>query len=143
MVEPNETVIFLAIFASLASYWGLSLCKSAFFPTPQVSVRAGVWWLRTAMDVLEHVRRSATPTIETAQATMLLMFLVYHIEGFSPKVRAMLFSALAVAKDLGLHRTDDVWLSFNGGHLMGNVEKEMRRRVWWYLACTDWYGHPR
>lgn len=70
---------------------------------------------------------------------MSLVFLLYHADGFSLKVRALHGSAISVAKELGLHRTDAVR---NGLPPPKNqedvVDREVRRRIWWHLACTDW-----
>lgn len=70
---------------------------------------------------------------------MSLVFLLYHADGFSLKVRALHSSAISVAKELGLHRTD---APRNGLPLPRNqaeiVDRELRRRIWWHLACTDW-----
>ena len=139
-VEPNQTVLLLSILASIASYAGLSygLCKAQTFETPQVAINLAVLWLRTSLDILEHVRRSTSATLETVQASVIILFLVFHIEGFSPKVRAILYTALASAKDLSLHRTDDASYHQQAISQEDIVEKEVRRRVWWHLACTDW-----
>lgn len=137
-VEPNETVLLLTIMTSIASCWGLSDCSSSIFETKQTAINVAVLWLRAALDILEHVRRSASASLETVQASIVIIFLIYHIEGFSPKVRAIVYATLAMAKDLGLHRTDDPsYLRQQATH-MDVVETQIRRRIWWHLAGTDW-----
>ena len=137
-VEANQTVLLLTVMTSIASYWGLSDCSSSIFGAMQTTINVAVMWLRTALDVLEHVRRSAPASLETVQASIITIFLIYHIEGFSPKIRAIVYATLAVAKDLGLHRTDDPSYLRQQEVQMDIVETEVRRRVWWHLASTDW-----
>ncbi|KAK5173531.1 uncharacterized protein LTR77_002212 [Saxophila tyrrhenica] len=139
-VEPGRTVLLLAMLTSMGSYWGMGGNENPYFTTGSVASKVGMFWLRTAMDVLEHTRRSASASLECVQANIILMFLVYHIEGFSPKVRALHFAALAMAKDLRLHRTDDPSLPVekSNSSTKNIVDKEMRRRVWWHLAASDW-----
>ncbi len=83
------------------------------------------------------VRRSASATLSTVQAWILLMYVVYNVEGYSPKIRSMLFTALAMAKELGLHRTDASNMWHSAQHA-DRTERETRRRVWWALAAIDW-----
>ena len=138
-VEPNQTILLLTIFASMSSYWGLSENTSPIFGSMQTAINVAVLWLRTALDVLEHVRRSASASLETIQASIIIIFLIYHVEGFSPKVRAIVYTTLAAAKDLGLHRTDDPSYLRQPETQMDIVDTEMRRRIWWHLASTDWF----
>jgi hypothetical protein len=79
-VEPNETVLLLTTLTSISSYWGLSESSSSAFDTKQTAINVAVLWLRMALDVLEHVRRSASATMETVQAGIIIVFLIYHIE---------------------------------------------------------------
>ncbi|KAK3710303.1 hypothetical protein LTR37_010369 [Vermiconidia calcicola] len=137
-VEPNRSVLPLTVFASAAAFWGLGQCSSSLFSSSQVAASVAISWLRTAMDVLEHVRRSASASLETVQASIIAIFLIYNIEGLSPKVRALAYSALCTAKDLKLHRTDDPSCMLQAASQAEVVDLEVRRRVWWHLASTDW-----
>ena len=79
-VEPNETVLLLTTLTSISSYWGLSESSSSAFESKQIAINVAVLWLRMALDVLEHVRRSASANMETVQAGIIIVFLIYHIE---------------------------------------------------------------
>lgn len=140
-VEPNQTVLLLSILASIASYWSPAHAEAptGIFDSAQNASKAGSHWLKTTLDVLEHVKRTASATLETVQSCLVMIFLIYHMEGFSPKVRAILAAALSAAKDLTLHQTDRHWNTPPEESRMNVVDKEMRRRVWWHLACTDWF----
>ena len=61
-----------------------------------------------------------------------------HIEGFSPKARHIVYASVTAAKDLGMHRTDDPTFATPEESQAEIIDREMRRRVWWHLASTDW-----
>lgn len=137
-VEANDTVLLLTTLTSIVAYWGLSENTSSVFGSKQQAINVAVLWLRVALDVLEHVRRTASASLETVQAGIIVVFLIYHIEGFSPKVRAIVYATLSIAKDLGMHRTDDPNFLPPEESQLDIVDREMKRRVWWHLASTDW-----
>ena len=139
-IEPNETVLLLSILATIASYWSPQDSRSPgnSFDNVADATKVGYYWIRTTLDVLEHVKRTATPTVETVQSCLLLVFLIYHMEGFSPKVRAIVAAAISSAKDLGLHKIDSRVNTPAKALYKDEVSKEICRRVWWHLACTDW-----
>lgn len=139
-IEPNDTVLLLSILASIASYWSTSDSQPSIrlFDSIHTACKAANHWLKTTLDVLEHVKRTASATLATVQAGMILIFLIYHMEGFSPKVRAILAAALSSARDLALHQTDRHRNTQSDESSVEIVYKEMGRRVWWHLACTDW-----
>lgn len=138
-VEPNRTVFLLSILASVAALWAFSPDEIPLYSNRQQALDAAYDWTRITLDVLEQVRRSGSATLETIQATISVVFLLYHADGFSLKVRALHGSAISIAKELGLHRTD---AARNGLPQPKNqaeiVDRELRRRIWWHLACTDW-----
>lgn len=138
-VEPNRAVFLLSIIASVAALWAFSPEDIPLYGNRQQALDAAYDWTRITLDVLEQVRRSGSATLETIQATMTLVFLLYHADGFSLKVRALHGSAISVAKELGLHRTDAVRNGLPPAQSQEEVvDRELRRRIWWHLACTDW-----
>lgn len=80
-VEPNQMVLVLSMLASMSSYWGLGQCSNPFFQHRHMAVKVGQLWLRTTLDILEHVRRSASANLETLQASLIALSLIFHIEG--------------------------------------------------------------
>lgn len=139
-MEANETVLLLSILASIAFYWIASDFRSLgdIFSSAEDASQVANLWLRTTLDVLEHVKRAATSSLETVQAGAILVFLIYHMEGFSPKVRAILAGAISTARDLALHQTDSPRNALQNPSKAEIVHMEMRRRVWWHLCGTDW-----
>ncbi|KAG9257427.1 uncharacterized protein F5Z01DRAFT_388308 [Emericellopsis atlantica] len=108
---------------------------------PILKERLGIFatYIRSSMDCLEQHRRRIDHTLESVQALILVGFGIYHIEAFSPRYRVLLAEAIAVSHSLGLHAVD--LASASRGHQRvetDSVTQEMKRRVWWYLAATDW-----
>lgn len=96
-------------------------------------------YIRMAMDCLEQHRRRADHTLENVQALILLSFGIHHTETFSPRYRVLLAEAIAVSHSLGLHVVDRVPVRRGYSKVDGDpVTQEIKRRVWWYLAATDW-----
>ncbi|KAM0080794.1 hypothetical protein ACKRZS_007061 [Fusarium odoratissimum] len=96
-------------------------------------------YIRMAMDCLEQHRRRADHTLENVQALILLSFGIHHTETFSPRYRVLLAEAIAVSHSLGLHVVDRVPVRRGHSKVDGDpVTQEIKRRVWWYLAATDW-----
>ncbi|TVY69302.1 putative transcription factor lepB [Fusarium oxysporum f. sp. cubense] len=96
-------------------------------------------YIRMAMDCLEQHRRRADHTLDNVQALILLSFGIHHTETFSPRYRVLLAEAIAVSHSLGLHVVDRVSVRRDHSKVDGDpVTQEIKRRVWWYLAATDW-----
>ena len=70
----------------------------------------------------------------------MLFFLMYNTEGPSARARLLGYSAIALARDLSMHKTD-LHPVPQGTSLSKDVfiETEIKRRLWWYLASSDWY----
>lgn len=100
-------------------------------------------WFRAALDLLDHSRRVLPGSLEIAQAAIILVFLDYNLEGFTSRARAILSQGLQTAKELALHRLDSpaaVRRREITPTIESMIETEMKRRVWWHLVSTDWYG---
>lgn len=138
-VEPNRTVFLLSILAAVGSLWAFSHEEIPLYSSKRQALDSAYDWTRVLLDVLEQVRRSGNASLETVQATMSAVFLLYHADGFSLKVRALHGSAICVARDLGLHRTDAPRNGLPEARTQADVvDRELRRRIWWHLAATDW-----
>lgn len=101
-------------------------------PVHKHRLKISAAYIRAAMDCLEQQRRMMNHTIESVQAMIILLFLICHIEGFSHRYRTLVAEAVVVSQSLGLHFVD------SGNADEDSVVTEMKRRVWWYLAATDW-----
>jgi hypothetical protein len=94
----------------------------------------------SALDALDHCRRASSGTLEEIQAYLFMSYLAYHHDGFSARGRSYLAVAVAMARDIGLHRTDATGSSEFGYELTAHerFDREMKRRVFWYLVTADW-----
>lgn len=95
---------------------------------------------RSALDLLDHARRTLTASLELIQSAIMLVFLDFNLEGLTLRARSLLVQAISVARELGMHRVDSLPGRHNGQpqNLASMVEAEMQRRVWWHLVATDW-----
>lgn len=134
-VKIEKASLVLSILASVACLWTSD-------PSSVVdSNTQGLLWIKATLDVLEHSQRSSNVSIETVQAIIIVAFAICNLEGVSQRYRAMMSTALSISRGLEFHRLD---LSRPVGTMQipkyNNVERETARRVWWYLASTDWYA---
>lgn len=87
--------------------------------------------------MLDHSIRATGGNIEDVQAYILMSYHIYHFEGFSARQRFLSTAALAIARDLRLHRLDlDVDEDLTDMHVF--IDNEVKRRVFWHLASTEW-----
>jgi hypothetical protein len=59
-----------------------------------------------------------------------------HGNLFDSVVFDILSMMVLQAQDLGLNRSADKWTS-NGNELFTNVERQVRKRIWWACCITD------
>jgi len=137
-VVSSHVALLLSIFASSAM-----LCSSFLQDTaPPFSEldgsQASLFWANAALEVLDFSRRTTAGRIEDVQAAILMAFLLYHIEGFTSRSRTLWAAAIATARDLSLHKIDAQSNSAELHDQLNWIETEIKRRVWWYVAATDW-----
>ncbi|KAF2474824.1 uncharacterized protein BDR25DRAFT_332154 [Lindgomyces ingoldianus] len=136
---PRGLALILGIIAIATILEPLQGNLDAVIPVLKERLSICAIYIRSSMDCLEQHRRRMNHSLENVQAMLILQFLINHIEAFSPRYRALLTEAIAVSHSLGLHLID---LTIAKGSLSQDgtdpVTQEMKRRVWWYLAATDW-----
>ncbi|WPG98498.1 Hypothetical protein R9X50_00128900 [Acrodontium crateriforme] len=138
-LEHSHTALMLGIFASAAAHY--SFCfdqlSETTFDSRQSAVSVSLYWLKSTFEVLEKARRIESPQLETIQATIIIMFMIFHIEVFSPKARFLHATAVVAAKEIGLHLIDSEKKRENRSQQQ-IINTELKRRVWWHLCATDW-----
>jgi Fungal specific transcription factor domain len=137
-VESSHVALLLSIFASTAYYWTSRNDRDLLFLTLQDANQASLLWSKAALDVLEHSRRTTSGSIEDIQATVILSFLVFNLEGFSAISRSLMSTALIIARDLSLYKVDAHHHERQGHYQDDSIEIEVKRRVWWHIVATDW-----
>ncbi|KAK1756782.1 hypothetical protein QBC47DRAFT_169427 [Echria macrotheca] len=129
----------LAICATSAFFWESgSGTKCPVFGSGELAARQATAWQDTAWDLLDQCNRVAGPgCLEQVQALVVLCDLMYNTEGCSTRFRSLQSSAIAVAREISLHLTDADPPSPDNPDPCSPLQ-ETKRRVWWFLASTDW-----
>jgi hypothetical protein len=102
------------------------------------ATRSAITWTRYGLELLEYSRRTTTPTLEDIQAGIILSFLTYNIEGSPRRTRVLWATTILMARELRLHRTDAGNDCASPQTRNEIIQLEIKRRVWWYLASSDW-----
>ncbi|KAK4506298.1 hypothetical protein PRZ48_000028 [Zasmidium cellare] len=112
--------------------------RNGLFHDVELAAKVSTVLAHQAMDAMNYARHSTRATMEAVQAATLLVFLQYHMEGFSMRVRMLQSTALAMARELNLHMVDAVQMNSTALDQAAIIHLETGRKLWWYIACTDW-----
>lgn len=138
--ELQNVALLLSIFASGAyfhAFAGTSECAAC---GPGKANQIPLHWKQNTLDILDHIERSATPSsVEQLQATIIMSLLTQNFEGLSKKYWLLHCTSITLARDLSLHVLDHPKRKVERKSL---IDAEVKRRIWWYLASTDWYVQP-
>ena len=92
-------------------------------------------WLQSTLSLLHECQISTAPVcLEEVQARVVLSYVLSNTEGTSPRYRYLHGTCVSLARELGLHVVD----ANTGSQSDGKSAKEVKRRLWWYIASTDW-----
>lgn len=131
---PAHMALMLSILASSAR--GMPV----LFSDQCVATEVALVWTKYVLDILDHSRRTTSPCLEAIQASIILSFLVYNIEGAPARSRSLWSSTLSIARELSLHKVDSVITNCQNMKTRNDIiEHEIKRRVWWFLASSDWF----
>lgn len=133
---PIGLVALLLAICAHIGFW--DTYQAQVFPDVEAAVKVSYVLSKQALDALDHVRSTSTTNIEAVQAAILLVFLCYHMEGFSARTRMLQATSLAMARELGLHRLDIAGQDDSQLCRDAIIEKETQRKLWWHIASTDW-----
>jgi hypothetical protein len=135
----GQLALLLAILASSAAIYKYFPQDARLQLSNSDASQASLFWTKAALDLLGISHRTSEGGIEDIQATILLSFLLYHLEGFSARAHGLFASSLSIARDLSLHKIDAPG-SQSSDLLVHTdpVSLEMRRRIFWHAVATDW-----
>ncbi|KAH7403307.1 hypothetical protein BKA64DRAFT_574373 [Cadophora sp. MPI-SDFR-AT-0126] len=137
--DPSQVALLSSIIASTTYSWTAIDCNESIFPTTSEANRQIPFWIKTTEDVLDYCYRNTCPSLEIVQSTIISSFLVCNLEGLAQRFRFLHSSAVMMARELNLHRTDEPSISETLEPVRTDtVKAEIGRRVWWYLVATDW-----
>ncbi|KAJ4351630.1 uncharacterized protein N0V89_006973 [Didymosphaeria variabile] len=137
-IVSSSVAVLLSLFA-LGAFFSEPSRTSEIARTEAESITLAKVFSKGAWDVLDYSRRTSSGTLEDVQAYILTSHALSHIDGFSSRCRMLFSSAVSLARDLQLHRLDECEDSTSHttyARLM--IEKEIKRRVFWYIASEDW-----
>ncbi|KAJ5555319.1 hypothetical protein N7461_003789 [Penicillium sp. DV-2018c] len=95
-------------------------------------------WSIAALDLLEYSRRTTFASVEHLQATIIISYVIYNSQGFSPMFRSLHSNMITMAWELSLHKTDSPQMKGQTDPQPSRIEAEVKRRIWWHIASTDW-----
>ena len=139
-VSIGQAALLLSIFA-IAAYFYRTFDKSEVATTQWDALNLSKILSRNALDVLDYSRRNTSGTLEDVQASILMSFVTYHLDGFSARGRLLSTAAISIAREIRLHRLDaDLESSADKADtsLRSLIDREVKRRVFWQMASTDW-----
>jgi hypothetical protein len=137
-VNPGHLVLLLSIIASATHVWvpreGVGGGHSLFLSSAQANAQTPLW-VKATYAVLNVAQNNVMPTLETIQGITILSCVIVSLEGVSMRLRSLLSTGLLLSRELNFHRLDSV----PNAAATDSVRIEMSRRIWWYLAATDWF----
>lgn len=99
-------------------------------------------WIKATMDVIDTVEREGWLSLESLQSMLTTLYVIRECECSSPRCRGLLYRAIAMARELSLHRIDDPSIPDKPESVRGSlVLAEVARRVWWNLVVIDWQAN--
>ncbi|VUC38082.1 unnamed protein product [Clonostachys rosea] len=136
-VHLGSVALMLSICADITYLWTPSISRPSINLSDAEASCQSSFWTKATLDVLDHGHRNSHVSIEAIQATMMLTFIIGNMEGISIRSRTIVAQAITMARELSLHRIDCRLLPGQVPRYTG-IQAEIGRRVWWYLAATDW-----
>ena len=133
-IKLGNIMLLLGIFASCTDCWVRSDCERGVFSTSAVANMQSPLWVKATEDVLDIAHRTTRVSIEGIQGIIIASFVLANFEGFSRRSRSLCNMAILLARELGLHCMDHP----SNANSAKSARAEMGRRVWWYLAASDW-----
>ncbi|KAH6953836.1 hypothetical protein BKA56DRAFT_604444 [Ilyonectria sp. MPI-CAGE-AT-0026] len=139
-IPKGILILLLAIFAAVTHSWTTYDDRLNMFSDCKEANTQSVFWIKLAFDVLGGVQKKSDISLECIQGLIILNGTIHNIEGISPRASATLSRAIAMSRELGLHRLDYNQHDSTSSvvPLFTGVKAEVGRRVWWHLVATDW-----
>ena len=137
--DSSHVALIFSICATGAYFWHAAVSNDeVMFSSESEAERASLIWRKWAMDLLENNRRTRYGTIEDLQASILIAHLLSNVEGFSSRVLSVISTSLSLARDLELQVIDSPRSRKRKEESCGQILMQTKRRLWWYVASTDW-----
>ena len=140
-VCTGQAALLLSIFA-LSAYFYQPVENSEVAQSTRDAIDLAKSLSKGALNILDYSRRSTSGSLEDVQAYILMSFVMFHLDGFSTRGRVLANTAASIARDLRLHQidADEYSTAEKEFDLRALVAREVKRRVFWHIAATDWYS---
>lgn len=121
---------------------------SAYFSSPQSNLyihhteakRLAYRWLSVAQEALAASNCLSVPTIEALQSLILISQHLMPNIGAIATLRTLASTSMYTARAMGLHKIDSPANKARRKNTEVDwVTIEVKRRIWWHLAASDWY----
>ncbi|KAI8309677.1 putative transcription factor lepB [Colletotrichum sp. SAR11_59] len=129
-----QAALILSIAATSAFFFNENSKAFSTFASSQDATQAALAWFRSALNILDQSQQIAYGCLAEVQARTILAYLIYNFEGCSGRFRFLHSCSLASAREGLVHLVD----SPNSEQQDDVTTKEIKRRVWWHIAATDW-----
>lgn len=133
-INYGSAALILGICAASAFFWDRDYPAHFRFLSEDNAAAQSHAWRGAAWDLLDQGQRAATQSLNTIQARMVVADVLYNLEGTTSRYRYLYSCARAAAYEMKLHLIDLPGRESDDSAF----QREMKRRVWWYLAATDW-----
>ncbi|KAI1125268.1 hypothetical protein F5Y10DRAFT_12247 [Nemania abortiva] len=133
--DPTAAALILSIASLGASFFNHRGTAHTIFASTEAATRASFVWRQTALTILDDPQFPTAGSLESCQARAILAYAVSNLEGCSALFRLLHSSSVAIARDISLHLIDSTATARTSDD---NATREIKRRLWWHLAATDW-----
>ncbi|KPM45793.1 hypothetical protein AK830_g860 [Neonectria ditissima] len=135
----GPAIFLLALCADVTYSWTSRDEETGLFMNSEEANLQAMFWLKAALDLLDNAQRNGHASVECTQGLLLMSFVIFNLEGISARARSIISKAIVMSRELGLHRIDHPSNTMTSqAPRRTALEAEVGRRVWWYLAATDW-----
>ncbi|KAF5488873.1 putative transcription factor lepB [Colletotrichum fructicola] len=129
-----QAALILSIAATSAFFFNENSKAFSTFASSEDATQAALAWFRSALNILDQSQQITYGCLAEVQARTILAYLIYNFEGCSGRFRFLHSCSLASAREGLVHLVD----SPNSEQQDDATTREIKRRVWWHIAATDW-----
>ncbi|KAI1347072.1 hypothetical protein F5Y01DRAFT_257508 [Xylaria sp. FL0043] len=133
--DPTAAALILSIASTSASFFHHRSTHKIFASIEEAD-QASAAWRQAALAILDETQFSTQGSLERCQARAIIAYVVSNVEGCSARYRLLHSYSMAIARDMSLHLIDSPTMAADKSDDL--LTKEMKRRLWWHLASTDW-----
>lgn len=138
--EHGHVALLLSMFATTSNIWTHENGVACIFDSMVEATQCSTIWAEAAVAVLKQMYNSGSNSLEQVQASVILGFAMLTKEGLSARSRWLNHAATIAARDLSLHVLDgEKERARRAKSPEDGIQLEMKRRLWWHLASSDWY----